>query len=75
MEANAFSAEYGRGDAVINATIKAGTNQFRGVLWEFLRNDALDFRNFFDNAKTSYRQNQFGGTLAAQLSATRHSSL
>ncbi len=67
VEGNAFSAEYGRGDAVINATIKAGTNQFRGVLWEFLRNDALDARNFFDNAKTPYRQNQFGGTLGGPI--------
>lgn len=67
VEGNAFSAEYGRGDAVINATIKAGTNRFRGVLWEFLRNDALDARNFFDNGKSPYRQNQFGGTLGGPI--------
>ncbi len=67
VEGNAFSAEYGRGDAVINATIRSGTNQFRGVLWEFLRNDALDARNFFDNGKSPYRQNQFGGTLGGPI--------
>ena len=67
VEGNAFSAEYGRGDAVINATIKAGTNQFRGVLWEFLRNDDLDARNFFDAGKSPYRQNQFGGTLGGPI--------
>ncbi|HWB96913.1 MAG TPA: carboxypeptidase regulatory-like domain-containing protein, partial [Bryobacteraceae bacterium] len=65
--ANSFSAEYGRGDAVINSTIKSGTNEFHGVLWEFLRNDAVDARNFFDNGKSPYRQNQFGGTLGGPI--------
>ena len=36
--------------AVLNATIKSGTNQFHGAAWEFFRNDALDAANYFENA-------------------------
>jgi len=60
VQQNSFSAEYGRGNAVLNATIRAGTNNFHGVLFEFLRNDKLDARNFFLPQKAPYRQNQFG---------------
>jgi len=60
-----FSAEFGRsGGAVLNATIKSGTNELHGAVWEFFRNDALDAADFFENAreikKAPYRQNQFG---------------
>jgi Carboxypeptidase regulatory-like domain/TonB dependent receptor len=66
IETNDYSAEMGRSaGAVLNATIKSGTNQFHGTAWEFLRNDALDAANFFENSpvptpKGEYRQNQFG---------------
>ena len=47
---SSFSAEYGRaGGAVLNTTLKSGTNQFRGSVWEFLRNDALNATDFFAN--------------------------
>lgn len=67
-----YTAELGRGaGAVLNATIKSGTNQLHGNLWEFLRNDKLDAANFFDNSggllKGEYRQNQFGGTLGGPI--------
>ncbi|MEZ5399467.1 MAG: carboxypeptidase regulatory-like domain-containing protein [Bryobacteraceae bacterium] len=60
VQANSFSAEFGRGNAVLNATIKGGTNAFHGSVYEFLRNDKLDARNFFLARKAPYRQNQFG---------------
>src|SRR5260370_42253430 len=41
--------------------LKSGGNQFHGVLFEFLRNDVMDARNFFDDAKSELRRNQFGG--------------
>lgn len=64
---NSFSAEYGRGNAVMMATIKSGTNQLHGVAYEFLRNDALDARNTFLPAKAEYRQNQFGGAAGGPI--------
>jgi len=67
VQTNAYGAEFGRGNgAIINAVIKSGTNQIHGSVWEFLRNDKLDGRNYFDDptqATPPYKQNQFGGTL------------
>ncbi len=65
VQTSGFSAEYGRsGAAVLNATIKSGTNEFHGAAWEFFRNDKLDAADFFENAggvpKGALRQNQFG---------------
>src|ERR1700737_2780420 len=72
VETNNYSAEAGRSaGAVLNATIKSGTNQFHGNVWEFIRNDKLDAANFFENAggipKGKYRQNQFGGTFGGPI--------
>src|SRR4029077_9795389 len=65
VQTSDFSAEFGRsGAAVLNATIKSGTNSFHGAVWEFFRNDKLDAADFFENAggrpKGKLRQNQFG---------------
>ena len=65
VETSGFSAQYGRsGAAVLNATIKSGTNQLHGAAWEFFRNDVLDAADYFENAggvpKGALRQNQFG---------------
>jgi hypothetical protein len=72
VQTNDYSAEFGRSaGAVLNATIKSGTNQFHGDLWEFLRNDKFDAANFFENAggipKGEYRQNQFGFTIGGPI--------
>src|SRR3984893_13690995 len=58
-----YSAEYGRtSGGVINAITKSGTNQFHGGIFEFLRNSALDARNFFDGTSVPpFKRNQFGG--------------
>ena len=58
-----YSAEYGRtSGGVINAITKSGTNSFHGGVFEFLRNSALDARNFFDGKSIPpFRRNQFGG--------------
>ena len=49
VQTNSMSAEFGRsGGAVMNVTIKSGTNQFHGSVFEFLRNSKLDAKNFFD---------------------------
>lgn len=72
IQTSDFSAEFGRaGGAVLNATLKSGTNQFHGSGWEFLRNDKLDAADFFQNAngtqKGAFRQNQFGATAGGRL--------
>jgi outer membrane receptor protein involved in Fe transport len=64
---NSFSAELGRGNAVMTATIKGGTNELHGVIYEFLRNDKLDARNTFLPSKAPYRQNQFGAAAGAPI--------
>jgi hypothetical protein len=59
-----FDAEYGHfAGGIVNVVTKSGTNAFHGSLYEFLRNDALDARNYFNNSgpKGSLKQNQFGG--------------
>ncbi len=56
-----FSAEYGRqSGAAINVMTRSGTNEFHGALFEFLRNDAFDARNFFSPTKAKLRFNDFG---------------
>ncbi len=67
-----YSADLGRSaGAVLNATIKSGTNQIHGDVWEFLRNDKFDAANFFENSgnqtKGEFRQNQFGGTIGGPI--------
>jgi hypothetical protein len=62
-----FSAELGRSaGAVINATVKSGTNSLHGDVWEFFRNDKLDAADWFEDnnniKKGELRQNQFGAT-------------
>jgi hypothetical protein len=64
IQTNNFSAEFGRaGGAIVNATLKSGSNKFHGTAWEFLRNDKFDANNYFSTAsqpKPELRQNQFG---------------
>jgi len=72
VETSDFSAEYGRsGAAVLNASIKSGTNEFHGAAWEFFRNDKLDAPDYFEDAggikKGELRQNQFGATIGGPV--------
>ncbi len=72
VQTSNFSAEFGRaGGAVLNATIKSGTNHLHGSLWEFVRNDKFDAANFFENSanvkKGEFRRNQLGGTIGGPV--------
>ena len=76
IQTNAYSAEFGRSSgAVVNATIKSGTNTVRGSVYEFVRNDSLDANNFFSNAlgapKPKRERNQFGGAAGGPLVKNR----
>lgn len=72
VQTSDFSAEFGRsGAAVLNATIKSGTNSFHGAAWEFLRNDKLDAADYFENfghvKKGELRLNQFGASIGGPV--------
>jgi hypothetical protein len=67
-----FSAELGRSaGAVLNATIKSGTNHIHGAAWEFFRNDKLDAADWFEDhggiKKGALRQNQFGASIGGPI--------
>ncbi len=58
---NSYSAEFGRSSSgVVSVSLKSGTNQIHGTAFEFLRNEALDAKNYFANTKAPYKRNQFG---------------
>jgi hypothetical protein len=71
VQTNNFSAEFGRaGGAVINATFRSGTNQFRGTAWEFNRNTSLNATGFFkpsSGVKPTLNRNQFGGVFGGPI--------
>src|SRR5206468_4995661 len=60
-------AEYGHTPNIVSAITKSGTNAFHGTLFEFLRNDAFDARNFFAVDKNVLKRNQFGGTIGGPI--------
>ena len=65
-------AEYGgTGGATTSVVTRSGTNQFHGDLYEFLRNDAFDARNFFSEEVEPLKQHQFGGTLGGPIAQNR----
>ncbi|HEU4712692.1 MAG TPA: hypothetical protein VFS76_14060 [Pyrinomonadaceae bacterium] len=70
-----FSAEYGRNSgSVVNIATRNGTNEFHGELFEFIRNDALDARNFFNfvsSEPSPFSRHQFGGAVGGPVSIPR----
>src|SRR5438309_4091292 len=75
IESNSPPAEFGRfNGGVINLTTRSGANVRHGTAFEFLRNEALNARNFFQSGnpiKPEYRRNQFGGTLGGPVAKDR----
>jgi hypothetical protein len=70
LDNSTFSAEYGRNSgAIANIATRSGTNDFHGELFEFLRNSALDARNFFERTPhpTPFKRNQFGFNLGGPV--------
>ena len=69
VESSNYPAEYGTGTGgQISLVTKSGGNEFHGSIFEYLRNDALDARNFFDGSnKSPLRLNQFGGSIGGPI--------
>ena len=68
VQTGIYSAEYGRATSQINATTRAGGNEWHGALFEFLRNDVLDAKEWRnDGEKNPFRRNQFGFTLLGPI--------
>jgi len=66
--ANNYPAEYGRsGSGVVTMITRAGTNEFHGAAYEWLRNDKVNARTFFSAAKAPLRYNIFGGSLGGPI--------
>jgi hypothetical protein len=71
VQTSDYSAEFGHAaGAVLNVTTKSGSNAIHGDLWEFLRNDFFDAKDYFvlsSQRKPEFRQNQFGGTIGGPV--------
>lgn len=71
IQVGQYSAEFGSGGgAVINVVTKSGTNEIHGTLWEFLRNNQFDARNFFltpSQTIAPLRRNQFGAAVGGPI--------
>jgi hypothetical protein len=64
VQTSSFSAEFGHSaGAVVNASIKSGTNQIHGSLWEYIRNTNLEAKDWDAKTISPYHENQFGGTI------------
>src|SRR5262249_27713724 len=65
---NNFDPEYGNyNGGIVNVVTKSGSDQSHGNVFEFLRNTALDARNYFAPERAVFRQNQFGGTIGGPI--------
>jgi hypothetical protein len=63
-----FDPEYGNyNGGMINVVTKSGSESYHGNVFEFLRNTALDSKNYFADARGVFRQNQFGGTIGGSI--------
>src|SRR5687768_2077638 len=67
VQQTAYSAEFSHAGGLLNGSTKAGANAFHGGLFEFLRNDKLDARNFFPREREVLKRNQFGGTFGGPV--------
>src|SRR6476620_9354144 len=68
VETGGLSAQYGMySGASINSVTKSGTNEFHGDLFEFVRNDLFNARNYFATKNSTLKRNQFGGTVGGPI--------
>ena len=68
VETSATPAQYGdHAAATVNAVTKAGTNEFHGDMFEFVRNGVFNARNFFAPRRDTLKRNQFGGVVGGPI--------
>jgi len=68
LQTSVYSADRGRNaGAIMNAVTRSGTNTLHGTLFEFVRNEKFNARNFFANSVPPFKRNQFGGTLGGPI--------
>jgi len=68
VQTSSYNSELGRAaGAVVIASMKSGSNQIHGSLWEYWRNDILNARDYFEPSKPKYRQNQFGAAIGGPI--------
>ena len=67
VQQNAYSAEFHGAGATFNVTTKSGGNVYHGSVFEFIRDDSFDSKNFFAVNKEKLERNQFGGTLGGPV--------
>ncbi len=73
VQSGVYSAEFGRATSQVSATTKSGSNQFHGALFEFLRNSAMDARQWqqHEAQQNPFRRNQFGATVGGPVVRNR----
>lgn len=67
VQSGNFSAEQGMGPSNVSVVLKSGTNTYHGTAFEFLRNDKIDARNFFQPERAVLKRNQFGGSVGGPI--------
>lgn len=68
---NAYSGEFGSAGGILNMSSKSGADHVHGILYEFLRNDKLDGRNFFSPRRDILKRNQFGSSVGGPMPLPR----
>jgi hypothetical protein len=68
VDTNGFKAEFGRAQGgILTFSSRSGTNEYHGSLYEFLRNNYFDARNYFEDTRSVLKQHDFGGTFGGPV--------